>query len=350
MSAERASLFEHCIRAIERSLTAGRARPAADRQRRLERRHEPGRPPGPRRERVARLVPVAVLQQFAPLVRARGDQARAARYRQRAQRGSATMLEQAWDGDWYRRAYFDDGTPLGSAQNEECRIDSISQTWAVLSGAAPLPRPSGPWMRCACSWCGAARALVLLLTPPFDQSPQDPGYIKGYPPGVRENGGQYTHAAIWTVMAMATARQRRRGGRAVPHAEPDQPHPHRRRRRALQGRALRHRGRRLRPPGAHRPGRLDLVHRLGRMDVPRRAGEHPRPEAPRGNVRAGSLHPGGVAGNTRSPGRFGRTRYEISVSNPQHRCRGIARRCTRRRRVRPGPIPLVDDGTMHRVD
>ena len=113
------------------------------------------------------------------------------------------MLERTWDGEWYRRGYYDDGSPLGSAQNDECRIDGIAQSWAVISGAVP--------QRFADRAIDAVRAhlvrrgprLVALLTPPFDRSSQEPGYIKGYPPGVRENGGQYTHAAAWTVMAMA---------------------------------------------------------------------------------------------------------------------------------------------------
>ena len=113
------------------------------------------------------------------------------------------MESEAWDGDWYRRGWFDDGTPLGSATNEECRIDSIAQSWAVISGAA---RPD----RAAQAMAAVDRELILhhdglalLFTPPFDRTPLDPGYIKGYPPGVRENGGQYTHAALWSVMAFA---------------------------------------------------------------------------------------------------------------------------------------------------
>ncbi len=113
----------------------------------------------------------------------------------------------AWDGEWYRRAWFDDGTPLGSATDEECRIDSISQSWAAISGAADPERA-------ACAMAAVERELIrpldgvaLLFTPPFDKTPLDPGYIKGYPPGIRENGGQYTHAALWSVMAFAALGQ-----------------------------------------------------------------------------------------------------------------------------------------------
>jgi cyclic beta-1,2-glucan synthetase len=112
------------------------------------------------------------------------------------------MLELAWDGNWYRRAYFDDGTPLGSAQNDECRIDSLTQSWAVFSQDADPRRTTRAMESVRAQLVRRDAQLVLLLTPPFDRMTHDPGYIKGYVPGVRENGGQYTHAAIWTVMAL----------------------------------------------------------------------------------------------------------------------------------------------------
>jgi len=112
-------------------------------------------------------------------------------------------LEKAWDGDWYRRAYFDDGTPLGSAQNDECRIDSIAQTWAVMSGVAESYRAQRAMAAVEQYLVRRGDGLIILFTPPFDKSKLDPGYIKGYVPGVRENGGQYTHAALWTVIAFA---------------------------------------------------------------------------------------------------------------------------------------------------
>ena len=113
-------------------------------------------------------------------------------------------LEQhGWDGEWYRRAYFDDGAPLGSAANEECRIDSIVQSWAVLSGAGDAARTVQAMDQLDKQLAHSEAGLLLLITPPFQNSTQDPGYIKGYQPGVRENGGQYTHAAIWSMMAFA---------------------------------------------------------------------------------------------------------------------------------------------------
>jgi cyclic beta-1,2-glucan synthetase len=115
----------------------------------------------------------------------------------------AACEAEAWDGAWYRRAYFDDGTPLGSASNAECRIDSLAQSWAVLSGAADPARAAQAMNSVEQYLVRAEDGLVLLFTPPFDASPLDPGYIKGYLPGLRENGGQYTHAAVWVLMAQA---------------------------------------------------------------------------------------------------------------------------------------------------
>ena len=123
---------------------------------------------------------------------------------------SRTRLEtHAWDGEWYLRAYFDNGEPLGSAASEECQIDSIAQSWAVISGAADQERAAQAMH--AVDEHLVQGDMILLFTPPFDKTPQDPGYIKGYLPGVRENGGQYTHAAIWTAVARAADGRRRQG-------------------------------------------------------------------------------------------------------------------------------------------
>jgi cyclic beta-1,2-glucan synthetase len=143
-----------------------------------------------------------ILMRFAPLCEARGDPARARRWRGEA-RHLSQMLELAWDGEWYRRAYFDDGTPLGTASNDECKIDSLAQSWAVLSGAGAARRAERALDSVRTHLVRRGAALVLLLDPPFDRGQLDPGYIRGYPPGIRENGGQYTHAAVWVVMALA---------------------------------------------------------------------------------------------------------------------------------------------------
>jgi cellobiose phosphorylase len=143
------------------------------------------------------------LMQFADLASHRGDAATTERYRLEASRIRGNIEESAWDGEWYRRAYFDDGSPLGSAQNEECQIDSISQSWSILSGAGTSERAAMAMNSLDRRLVRRDDRLIQLLDPPFDHSSMNPGYIKGYVPGVRENGGQYTHAAIWTVMAFA---------------------------------------------------------------------------------------------------------------------------------------------------
>jgi cyclic beta-1,2-glucan synthetase len=145
----------------------------------------------------------AVLGAFAPYAESRGEGARAERWRRHMKALRRAMAAHGWDGDWYRRAFFDDGRPLGSSQDAECRIDSIAQTWSVLSGAAEPAKARRAMAAVEEYLVRRGDELVLLFTPPFDRSNVDPGYIKGYPPGVRENGGQYTHGAVWTVLAFA---------------------------------------------------------------------------------------------------------------------------------------------------
>ena len=143
------------------------------------------------------------LNQFAELARQRDDMTTCDRYLIEAGRLRGNIENEAWDGAWYRRAYFDDGTPLGSSQNDECQIDSISQSWSVLSGAGTHERSEVAMESVNQRLVRRGDHLIQLLDPPFDKSDLNPGYIKGYVPGVRENGGQYTHAAIWTAMAFA---------------------------------------------------------------------------------------------------------------------------------------------------
>ena len=142
-----------------------------------------------------------VLRAFAPLCELKGEPDRAERYRELAARLVAAADEAGWDGGWYRRAYFDDGTPLGTKDAEECRIDAIAQAWAVISGQGDPARAALALEAVEEKLVRMEDGLVALLTPPFDRMPHDPGYIKGYVPGVRENGGQYTHAAIWVALA-----------------------------------------------------------------------------------------------------------------------------------------------------
>ena len=145
---------------------------------------------------------VSLLPRFATLAASRGDTQNAEFYEATAARLSPA-LDAAWDGNWYRRAYFDDGTPLGSHLNTECRIDAIAQAWSVISGAGKPERAEAAMRALDEQLVDRDAQLILLLTPPFDRAEPNPGYIRGYVPGVRENGGQYTHAALWAVLAHA---------------------------------------------------------------------------------------------------------------------------------------------------
>jgi cyclic beta-1,2-glucan synthetase len=260
----------------------------------------------------------------------------------------ATRLEQSWDGEWYRRAYYDDGTPLGSAQNDECSIDSISQSWAVLSDAVPIRFAERAMDAVRTFLIARGSQTLLLLNPPFDRSAQDPGYIKGYPPGVRENGGQYTHAAVWIVMALARLGS---GDEAAEFFHMLNPVNHSR--------------------TAADVARYKTEPYVMAGDVYARA-----PHAGRGGWSwytgsAGWMYRAGIESilGLRRRGetfavdpcipsswseyqiawRFLDSRYEITVSNPTHRCRGVATATLDGTPVNAAAIPLVDDGRAHDV-
>jgi len=145
----------------------------------------------------------ATLSSFVPLAKTRGENSRAATWQTHCVALQTALERDGWDGNWYRRAYFDDGTPLGSSVNGECRIDSIVQSWSAISSAADPGRAAQAMEAADEQLVRRDAGLALIFTPPFDCTPLDPGYIKGYPPGIRENGGQYTHAAAWSVIAHA---------------------------------------------------------------------------------------------------------------------------------------------------
>jgi cyclic beta-1,2-glucan synthetase len=202
-SAYGASLFEHCARALDRSLNVGShglpLMGTGDWNDGMNRVGQEGKG-----ESVwLGWFLHTILWEFAKIADARGDFKRGEAWRLHVSALKAALEREGWDGAWYRRAFFDDGTPIGSAQNMECKIDSIAQSWGVLSGAAEPGRASRAMAAVNEQLVRQANGLVLLLTPPFDHTPLDPGYIKGYVPGIRENGGQYTHAAMWTIMAFA---------------------------------------------------------------------------------------------------------------------------------------------------
>jgi cyclic beta-1,2-glucan synthetase len=146
---------------------------------------------------------IATLRAYAALAAQRGDDATASALRAQAEAYAAAVEQHGWDGAWYRRAFYDDGTPLGSHVDTECRIDSLAQSWSVLSRAGRPTRQVRAMQAVETHLVKRDDRLILLLTPPFDRTPHDPGYIKGYLPGVRENGAQYTHAAWWVVLATA---------------------------------------------------------------------------------------------------------------------------------------------------
>jgi cyclic beta-1,2-glucan synthetase len=209
---ESASLFEHCARALDQSLLLGsHGLPligTGDWNDGLNRVGELGRG-----ESIwLGWFLYATLHSFAPVARLRGDSARATRWLEHAKALRIQLESAGWDGQWYRRAYYDDGSMLGAAANDECRIDAIAQSWSVLSGAGDTTHARLAMTQVSQQLVRRDAGLALLFTPPFDRTRLDPGYIKGYPPGLRENGGQYTHAALWSVMAFAALGQGEQAG------------------------------------------------------------------------------------------------------------------------------------------
>jgi cyclic beta-1,2-glucan synthetase len=211
---EHGSVYEHCLRALRRACTSGaHGLPLigiGDWNDGMSRVGVEGRG-----ESVwLAWFLITTLRAFAEHSESRGDAEVAAEFRKQADAYTAAVESQGWDGAWYRRAYFDDGTPLGSRDSDECKIDSIAQSWSVIAGGQADRRTDGGADEGAERRRVAMRSLeehlvnnearlLMLLTPPFDKTEKDPGYIKGYLPGVRENGAQYTHAALWAVLATA---------------------------------------------------------------------------------------------------------------------------------------------------
>jgi len=157
----------------------------------------------------------AILGDFQPLCERRGDHERGERYLRFRDQLRVALNDAGWDGEWYRRAYYDNGEPMGSKSSDECRIDGLAQAWAVLSGAAPPERARMAMAAVDRELVDEADGLIRLLTPAFQHTANDPGYIKGYVPGVRENGGQYTHAAVWVVRAFAELGRHDRAARLL---------------------------------------------------------------------------------------------------------------------------------------
>ena len=201
MAGAKASLFDHCALALDKSLATGAhglpLMGTGDWNDGLD-----GVGAGGKGESVwLGWFLYAALIAFADLADQHHNPERAAAWRQHAATLRDSLEREAWDGDWYRRAYFDDGSPLGSVANDECRINSIAQSWAVISGAAEATHAARAMAALDKYLLRRDNSLLLLFTPPFNHPARDPGYIRGYPPGVRENGGQYTHGAVWAALA-----------------------------------------------------------------------------------------------------------------------------------------------------
>jgi cyclic beta-1,2-glucan synthetase len=203
VSAQDASLYEHCARALDVSLTLGpHGLPLFGTGDWNDGMNRVGM--GGRGESVwMAWFLLDTLARFTPIAEARGDHDRARTWQQFAATVRAALERDGWDGAWYRRGYYDNGTPLGSASSDECKIDAIAQSWSVTSGAADPARAAQAMAAVDAHLVDRDTRVAMLFTPPFDRGEQDPGYIKGYPPGIRENGGQYTHGSIWSVFAWA---------------------------------------------------------------------------------------------------------------------------------------------------
>ena len=285
---------------------------------------------------------IVVLEMFAGLADRTDDEDIASRCRMHAQQLHEALETHAWDGAWYRRAYFDDGTPLGSATNDECQIDSLAQSWAVIAG--------GNAGRCELAM-DAVRdrllrpdpRLILLFDPPFDDGPQRPGYIRGYVPGVRENGGQYTHAAAWVVKALARLGRGTAAGAALELLTParmpmatyrGEPY-------AIPGDVYSAKTHVGRVGWTWYTGSSAWLYRVVLDDVlglTRRGDRlHFRPCLPAAWPMCEVVY------------RFGATEYRIQILNPQGLETGAVTVSLDDTPIEGGGVPLVDDGNAHKV-
>jgi cyclic beta-1,2-glucan synthetase len=347
VSEESGTLLEHALRAIDRALTSGaHGLPLIGSCDWNDGYNRVGRENRGESVFVGQLLHL-VLGVFVPLCEQRGETLRTSRYRAERER-LATVLEQSWDGDWYRRAYFDDGTPLGSIENDEGQIDSVTQTWAVLSGAAPLERGERAMNAVRSRLVRRGSQVVLLLSPPFDRTVLDPGYIKGYLPGVRENGGQYTHAAQWVVLALARlgwgdeAMELFHMLNPINHSRtPADVQQYKTEPYALAGDVYDHPAHRGRGGWTWYTGSAGWMYRValeGILGLRRRGAVFGLDPCIPSSWPAFSVE-----------WRFGTTRYSIVVENPERRCRGVARVALDGAPIDAAAIPLVDDGGVHRV-
>ncbi|MBP1203971.1 cyclic beta-1,2-glucan synthetase [Duganella sp. 1411] len=220
LSGESGDVYEHCCRALDRSLTQGAhglpLMGTGDWNDGMNRVGREGRG-----ESVwMGFFLSRIIKDFLPICERRGDTARVAIYSAYHDHLDQALNDGGWDGEWYRRAYYDNGAVIGSRDSDECQIDALAQAWAVISEAAPPARAAQSLDALERRLVSEQDGLIRLLTPAFVNTPNDPGYIKGYVAGVRENGGQYTHAACWVVRAMAEAGRRDRAARLLEMLSP----------------------------------------------------------------------------------------------------------------------------------
>ncbi|HHV63591.1 MAG TPA: glycosyl transferase family 36 [Peptococcaceae bacterium] len=208
VSEEMVSVYEHCVRAIDRSLKFGKhGLPLIGTGDWNDGFSAIGREGKGESVWLGWFI-LTILKSFLPICQKKGDEDRVKRYQEVIQTLTNNMEKNAWDGAWYRRAYYDDGSPLGSILNTECQIDSLAQTWAIISGCAQEGRAKDGMQAVERYLWNREEGIIKLFTPAFDKTDKNPGYIKGYIPGVRENGGQYTHGAIWAVLALTRLKER----------------------------------------------------------------------------------------------------------------------------------------------
>ena len=342
------TIYEHCVRAIEKGLTSGtHGLPlfgSGDWNDGLNRVGAAGRG----ESTWLGFFLHSVLAGFSPICAGRRDKARATRYDSEAAR-LRTMLDLSWDGEWFLRGYFDDGTPLGSMHSTEAKIDSIPQSWSVLSDAVPLARAERAMDAVRSQLVSRSSETILVLTPPFDHAEPDPGYIRAYVPGVRENGGQYTHAAVWVVMASAKLGNGDEAGeffhmlnpvnhtRTAPAIDRYKAEPY-----VLAGDVYSNPLHRGRAGWSWYTGAAGWLYRAGLESI-------------LGLRRHGATFDIDPCIPSTWPEfsitwRIGKTRYEINVVNEHRRCRGVGTVTLDGRPVDARAVPIVDDGGTHRVE
>ena len=290
----------------------------------------------------------ATLRAFAPVAQARGDHDRATRCSDEVARLAEAVEVGAWDGAWYRRAYFDDGTPLGSKDSDECKLDAIAQSWAVIAGVGDPARARGAMRASDEILVKPDDAMILLFAPPFAHTRHDPGYIRAYPAGLRENGGQYTHGVAWTVLAHALLGNGDRAAELwrtlspVHHTESAeqvaryQVEPY-----VLAGDVYAAAGMVGRGGWTWYTGSAGWMYRIG---VEAMLGIHRRGAT----LAIAPCIPSSWPGYSVTY-RFGGSRYRIAVQNPAGRCGGVARTELDGVPLTSPVVPLRDDGRDHDV-